>query len=182
MTRFKALSTAAAAGLLLTMAFSSPVAAFEVLKQSGQTGDYGTHDPEAKCGYTGPSNPEGTILQWIRVFPAGAGPATGTSQQVSWTVSIQKSTDNGSTWKAIKTAPTQTGTATKVGNPHFTTVKFSFTGKATVFYRAVGTLKWLHNGSTSGLIKMRMTTYAVQIGKATNTSEFSDWCSGRLFD
>jgi len=177
--RFKVLTSAVPVALLLTLALSSPAAAFEVIKQSGQTGDYGTvGGPEGKCVYTGPSSPSATTLKSIRIYPLAAGPASGTSQRISWTVAIQKSTDMGSTWKTIKTAPTQTGTATNSTNPGFSAVTVSFTGKLDVIYRAVSTLRWLTNGSTSGLIKMRMQGYQLKIGKANGDTVQDDYCFG----
>ena len=185
MIAFKALSASIVTGALLALVIGSPAAAFELIQQSGQTGDYGTRPdsvgPEAKCGYTSPSNPAGTQLRWIKVFPIAAGPATGSSRKkVSWTVAIQKSTDDGTTWKTITKSAPQTGTATDSGAPTYKTVKLSFVGKGTAIYRAISTLKWLHGGSTTGMLKMRMTTYGVKLGKANGDTIFSDWCSGIL--
>jgi hypothetical protein len=183
MPKVSFLAPAVAAGMMLTLALSSPAAAFEVLKQTGTTGDYGTvGGPEGKCLYTGPSSPSGTTLKSIRVSPLAAGPATGNSQKVSFTVAIQKSTDNGSTWKTLKTGHTQTGTATNTTNPGFTAVTISFTGKLNVIYRATSTLKWLTNGNVSGLIKMRMQGYQLKIGKANGDVVQDDYCFGKLLD
>ena len=172
--------------MALAMAFGSPVAAFAVLQQSGQTGDYGTRSstkgPEAKCGYTSPFSAHPLQLHWMKVYPVLVGPATGLSQKVSWTVVIQKSTNGGTTWKNTGSPKTQTGTATGSSNPHYTTVTINLTGTMGVQYRAVSTLKWLHNGSTTGLVKFRMTTYGIQEGSAQSTAVLDDYCDGVILN
>ena len=184
MKRIRTLTFAVSVALLLAAAIGSPAYAFTTLKQSGSMGDWGTRSsvdgPEAKCGYSTTSTVGVFQLRWIKVYPVLAGPASGrNSQKISWTVSIQRSLDNGSTWKTLKTAKTQTGTATQSKSVKYKTVTVNLKGK-NLAYRAVSTLKWLTNGSASGLVTIAMSTYGSKFGTHSSTLEFSDYCSGAL--
>ena len=60
------------------------------------------------------------------------------------------------------------------------TVTVNVSGNLGERFRALSTIRWLHNGSTSGLVKMRMTTYGLQLGSAQSETVLDDYCDGQL--
>ena len=184
MKRVRTLTLAVSAALLLAAAIGSPAYAFTTLKQTGNTGDWGSQGgaTEAMCGYSA-QTAAGAQLHWIKVFPFVAGPASGHStQQISWTVSVQRSANNGSTWKTVATSKAQVGKATQAASPKFSTVRLSVKGKLNQVYRVVGVLKWLSGGATSGLVKVAMTDYGVKFGATNSDVVFDVYCPGFVFD
>ena len=186
MKRIRTLTLAFSAALLLAAAIGSPAYAFTTLKQSGSTGDWGTRSsdqgPEAKCGYSTTGTVGMFQLRWIKVFPVHAGPASGhNKQKISWTVSIQRSADNGTTWKTLKTAKAQVGTATQSKSVKYSTVNINLKGK-NLAYRAVSTMNRLTGGSVTGLVKIAMSTYGAKYGTHNTTLGFEDYCPRLVAD
>jgi hypothetical protein len=169
-------------GLLLALAFGSPAAAAVLIKDTGTHGDFGTHDdstdPGAKCGYSAANANGVAFLRWIKVYPVFAGTSSGVSQQpVKWTVIIQRSPDNGTTWKNL-ISQSQTRTAKASSGAAFGAMKVAFTGNAKNDYRAISKLQWIRNGHVTGTTKLRMEFYSVKWTVGSPDFVFEDYCTG----
>ena len=186
MNILRRLTAAVSVGLLAVLAFGTPVFADTVLKQSGHTGDYGTRPhsdgSEARCNYVKSGVMIGAWdLVSISTFPVGAGPASGKStQKVSWSVTIQSAPKGGGAWTKLATSATQTGTATNLTSPNFTTIKVAFTGKPGRIYREASTINWLTSGSSTGLVKFIPDIYGVKFNSTVETLQFEGYCYGQV--
>jgi hypothetical protein len=179
---------AVALGAMLALALGSPVAAASVLKQSGSIGDHGTRPPdegpEALCGFKqDPASLGSWYLRSITVYPVLAGPAGGLDQQqIRWRVAIQRSTDGGTTWKTVRRSSAQTATADNVNPPSYTAIKQSVNGQDGQLFRAVSTLKWLTNGTATGVLKLWMETYGAKFGPYPSAVQYTNFCAGHFLE
>ena len=177
-----------AVGLILTMALAAPASAFSLIKLTGNHGDFGTksatadgpNDPGAKCGYSAPDGSGFSYLQWVKVFPFIAGAYDRTSandiQPITFMVTVQRSKDGGATWRNVGSI-SQTRNASETQSARFDTLKYMVSGKPGQLFRAITTLKWLHNGATEGLAKMRMEYYGYK-WVVNPTFVAKDFCPG----
>ena len=188
MRRFTNLGIAISGAVLLALALGSSAAAATLIKESGVHGDWGTRSstdgPEANCNYTS-SGTASSSLTSIKVFPVLANHSPRLLQQkVSWTVSIQKHPfSGGGTWKTIATSSAQTAnTRSQVSSPFSTAITVSFSGKLDWKYRAVSTVNWLINGSSTGMVKFSMDTYGLKFGSTPVTIIADHSCGGVVLD
>ena len=164
---------ALAIGSALAMALAGTASAVVVVELTGRYGDFGTKPatvdapdkPGARCIYGSTDASGFAHVAGIKVYPfvALAYDRTGglDQQAVRFTVTVQRSTDSGTTWKSIRSVA-QTKTATDVKSADFSALRVSASGKAGQKFRAIATLDWLRNGAVDGHAKMRMLYYGVK--------------------
>ena len=157
---------------------------------TGNYGDFGTAiataddlaHPGAKCGYSTPNQLGLSHLQWIKVYPfkAAAFDRTGgiDHQPVTFKVTLQRSTSPATTWSNVRSV-SETRTAYDNKSATFDALKVYVKGKVGKLYRAIVTLKWIHNGTVDGLARGRMEYYAYKW--AINPSFVgTDCCPGQI--
>jgi len=189
MKRVRTLTLAFSAALLLAAAVGSPASAFSMIKLTGNHGDFGTASktsdgpatPGAKCGYSAPDSNQVAHLVWIKVFPWKAVAFNRTSgndqQQIKFQVTVQRSTDGGTSWKKVGSA-SETRTASETRSAKFASLTVNTSGKANQLFRAIVTLTWLHNGKADGLAQARMEYYSVKWTVGDPAYVFTDACDG----
>jgi len=187
--KVRILATATAVAMILALTLSSSVSAFEIISQGGNRGEWGTSPahadsperPGAKCGY-GPEDGMGVAhLAWIKVFAfkALAFDRTGAvdHQSVVFKVTLQRSTNGGSTWTSLS-SKSQTRTAYDNKSASFDALKVSMSGKAGSLYRALATLTWLRNGDADGRVQVSMDYYSVKWTVGDPGFVYSNACDG----
>jgi len=189
MRRFRRVALAVCLGLTLAVALGAPASAFSILQQGGNHGEWGTSPatpddathPGARCGYSAAQADGFAHLAWIKVFPfkALAFDRTGglDQQPVTFMVTVQRSTNGGTTWKNGGSA-SQTRTAFDNKSAKFSVLKVNASGKQGSLYRAVETLKWLKNGHTDGFVKVSMGYYGVKWTVGDPAFVYHDACDG----
>lgn len=181
--------TSTSLGLLLALALGSTASAYETISESGNRGEWGSSpttadsetSPGAKCGYAAPDDTGFAHLAWIRVFPfkALAFNSSGgvDQQQIREKVTLQRSTDGGTTWKKLSSL-SQTRTATDSQSASFSTLKLATTGKQGSLYRALVTLQWLKGSRVDGMAKVRIEFYGVEWTVGDPAFIYENACDG----
>ena len=172
MTRVATIAVLMSVTALLAMA--GPAAAFQIVKQSGPHGDFGSQvshsdsssSPGARCGYSAADQNGNAFLRWIKVyhFLAGARDITSgrDSQQISFQAFVQRQV-NGGAWKTVGKSAVQKATGYDDQSASFSDAKIYVHGTSgSQSFRALLTLKWWRNGAVEGSVKVRLQYYSVK--------------------
>jgi len=187
--RFRMVTLGLSIGLLLVLAFGSPVSAFTVIDLSGNYGDFGTSPqhpddsshPGAVCGY-GAADVDGFVhLERVKVFRWKAGAYDRTSandhQQVTFELTVQRSKDGGTHWKTWASV-SDTKVASETKSPRFANLTIFTRGQHGQLFRAIVTLTWWYNGQADGVAQAQMSYYQSKFDTSQSIGDVYDVCPG----
>jgi hypothetical protein len=170
------------------MAWAGPTSALSIISLTGNYGDFGflpadaPGTPGARCGYSARLADSYAHLRWIRVRPPTVIAYDSTPQRdhqkATWQVKIQRQVSGGS-WNTVAKSGIQTRTVYDDLSGDYNAVKLYVNGSSLdQLFRAVGTIKWLKNGSVDGSARFSITTYGVKWTVGSPDYEYTDACGG----